>query len=105
MKLKPVLIPTTVENADLHSPVDRRICRQTLLLRVSIGRCLLPVDSLFKSRRLANISYGIRGGIDLRMKIQPSPYLNKELSFEYVREVLLPAVNATVSFQDVDENR
>jgi hypothetical protein len=34
-KPKPVFIPTTVENADLHRPVDRGIRHQTLLCRVS----------------------------------------------------------------------
>jgi hypothetical protein len=34
-KPKPVLIPTTVENADLHYPVDRGIRHQTLLCCIS----------------------------------------------------------------------
>jgi hypothetical protein len=37
---------------------------------------------------------GIRDGIDLRIKIQSSPYFNKELFIEYVREVFLPAVES-----------
>jgi hypothetical protein len=40
----------------------------------------------------------IRDGIDLRIKIQPSRYLNKELFLEYVREVFLPAVEIDREF-------
>jgi hypothetical protein len=89
MKLKPVLIPTTVENADLHYPVDRGICHQTILLRVNIRRCLLPCSN---PAALLTFHMGIRDGIDLRIKIQPSSYLNKELFLEFVREVFPPAV-------------
>jgi hypothetical protein len=40
----------------------------------------------------------IRDGIDLRIKIQPSPYLNKQPFFEYVHEVFLPAVESNREF-------
>jgi hypothetical protein len=35
---------------------------------------------------------GICDGIDLRITIQPSLYLNKELFLEHVREIFLPEV-------------
>jgi hypothetical protein len=92
---KPVLIPTTIENADLHYFVDRGIRHQTLLCCVSASRdayCSLLLCSSPAS--LSIFHMGIRDGIDFRIKIQSSPYLNKELFLEYVHEVFLPAVES-----------
>jgi hypothetical protein len=56
-KAKSVLVPTTVENAAL-SRRSRNPSSNAPLLPISIRRCLLPVASLFKPRRLVNIPSG-----------------------------------------------
>jgi hypothetical protein len=94
-KPKLSLIPMTVENADLHSLVDRGIRRQMLLCCVSAsGNAYCPLLLCSNPAALSIFQMGIRHGIDLRIKIQPSLYLNKDLFLEYVRDVFLPAVES-----------
>jgi hypothetical protein len=94
-KPKQVLIRTTVKNANLYYPTDREIHHQTLLCRVSASGdayCLLLLCS--NPAALSIFHMGIRDGIHLRIKIQPSLYFNKELLLEHVREGFLPAVES-----------
>jgi hypothetical protein len=94
-KSRPVLIPTTVENADLHYPANRGIRYQTLLCYVSAsGNAHCPLLLCSKTAALSIYHMGILNGIDLRIKIQSSRYLNKKLLPEYVCEVFLPAVES-----------
>jgi hypothetical protein len=66
MKPKPVLIPTTVENADLSHPVDREIRHQTLLCCVSVSRdAYCPLLLCPNPAALSIFHMRIRDGIDL----------------------------------------
>jgi hypothetical protein len=92
-KPKPVIVPSSMDDSFLHYPVDRAIRHQTLLCCVSAsGDASCPLFVCSNAAALSIFQTGIREGVDARMKIQPSPYVTKEIFLEYVREVFLPTV-------------
>jgi hypothetical protein len=94
-KPRPVLIPTTAENTDLRDPGHRGSCHQTLVCcRSASGYAYCPLLLCSNPAALSIFHMQTGDGIDLRIKVQPSRHLIKELFLEHVREVFLPAVES-----------
>jgi hypothetical protein len=94
-KPKPVLVPATMEDTTFHYPVDRGIRHQTLLCCVSAsGDAYCPLLVCSRAEASSVFEMGVREDIDLKIKIQPSPYINKELFLEYLRDAFIPTVES-----------
>jgi hypothetical protein len=92
-KPKRVLILATTEDSRLHDPVDRGIRHQTLLCCISAsGDACCPLLVCSTPAAWNIFERGVRQGIDLRMQIQPSPSVTKDVFLDHIQTVFLPAV-------------
>jgi hypothetical protein len=98
-KSKAVLVKTKAADQPLHYPVDRGIRHHTLLRGISAsGDAYCPL-LLSPSREVLGIyEKGARENIDLQRKIVDSPYVTREIFIEYVRRILIPAVESNRLF-------
>jgi hypothetical protein len=105
-KPKCLLIATEARETTLHYPASRKIRHQTLVCCVTAAGdayCPLLVSSDPAAR--AVLERQIRDGIDLQIKVSPSPYLNAEIFERYVDTVLIPAVEANRQLLGCDKNQ
>lgn len=92
---KRVLVPIHAGDSQLHYPVDRRIRHQTLLCCVSAsGDAYCPLLVSAYSQASSVFDCGLRDGIDVKIEIRDSPYINAELFEQYVRDVFFPMVES-----------
>jgi hypothetical protein len=92
-KRKPVLVTSDLATRPLHYPVDRCIRHQTLLCCISAsGDAYCPLLLSANRGVLAIFDKGVRENIDLQIKIVQSPYMTRDIFLEYIRNVLVPAV-------------
>jgi hypothetical protein len=92
-KYKPVIVPSDATQTPLRDPVDRGIRHHTLLCCISTSRDaytpLLIAPRQSENRIFEN---GVRAGVDLKLEIRPSPYVDANLFRKYIQEMFLPAV-------------
>jgi hypothetical protein len=92
-KEKPVLIPAAAQHTTLHYPVNRQIRHQTLVCCVTAaGDAYCPLLVSADPHVIDVFDTGIRNGIDLKIEISHSPYVNQQLFEKYLDEIVLPAV-------------
>jgi hypothetical protein len=88
-----VIVPSDATQTPLHYPVDRDIRHHTLLCCISAsGDAYTPL--LIAPRPSANkiLEKGVRAGIDLKLEIRLSPYVDAGLFRKDIQEMFLPAV-------------
>jgi hypothetical protein len=87
------LVPTTLGNTMIHNSGNHQIRYQTLLYCISAsGDAYCPLLVSAKQSVLRPLEMGVRGGIDLGIKIAESPYVTKELFLEHLRNVMIPSI-------------
>jgi hypothetical protein len=88
-----VIVPSDATQTPLHYPVDRSIRHHTLLCCISAsGDAYTPL--LIAPRPSANRIFAkrVRPGVDLKLEIRPSLYVDADLFRQYIQEMFLPAV-------------
>jgi hypothetical protein len=101
---KPVLIPTTIENTDMHYPGDRGIRHQTLLRCVSAlgnAHCF----SVQMSPPCQCFIWGFAMELTFESKISHHHISTKSCSSGICVMDFFLQLKATASFQDVEESR
>jgi hypothetical protein len=94
-KPRPALVPTDLGDSNIHHPVNRPIRYQMLLSSTSAsGDAYFPLIVYAKESASQVLDMGIRNGIDLWIRIAQSPYVTKEISLKYVRDAVVPTVEA-----------
>jgi hypothetical protein len=79
-KPKCVLIPTKARETTLHNPASRKIRHQTLVCCVTAAEnAYFPLLVSSEPAARAVFEHQIRDGIDLKIEIIPSPYVNAEI--------------------------
>jgi hypothetical protein len=92
-KQKEVIVIKDVEADDLHYGVDRSIRHQTLVCLISAsGDAYCPLIIANDRRVLGIFETGVRAEIDLKIAIQPSPYINTDLFEQYISDVFIPSL-------------
>jgi hypothetical protein len=92
-KRKRVLVRADRADYELHYPVDRAIRHQTLLCCISAsGDAYCPLVLSANRGILAIFNRGVRENIDLQIRIVDSPYMTSDIFINYIRTVLIPAV-------------
>jgi hypothetical protein len=94
-KPKPVLIPTDLGDFHLHYPAGRAIRHQTLLCCVSASAdAYCPLLVFSNQAAFSVFQIVVRESINLSIKIEASPYVTKEILLDYIRKVVIPAVES-----------
>jgi hypothetical protein len=103
---KCVLTPAEAREITLHYPASQKIRHQTLVCCVTdAGDAYSPLLVSSDPAARAVFEYQIRDGIDFRIEINPSPYVNAEIFERYVDTVLIPAVEANRQLPGCDKNQ
>jgi hypothetical protein len=105
-KPKPVLISTSVEKADLHDPLDRGIRHQTLPCCVSASRdAYCPLLLCPNPAALSICHTGCAMELTFESKVSHYHISSKNCSSSMCVKYFFLQLKATMSFQDVEENR
>lgn len=93
-KPKKVIVPYSVKDEDVYHSVTRRYKHLTLLACVSAaGDALTPMVITSNAIKNSIWSKGLRPDHDVFLRRREPPYINEELFYEYITQVLLPFVS------------
>jgi hypothetical protein len=94
-KVKKVIVPAAVDSDAVFHPVSRRFRHMTLLVCVSAGGdSLCPMLVLGQAIPDDIWAKGLRPDEDVMIRRRETPYMNEELSYDYLSEVFIPYVCA-----------
>jgi hypothetical protein len=97
-KRKSVLVRAESGNQELHSPVDCAIRHQTLLCYVSpSGDAYCPFGVSVNGSVLDILNRWVQEHVNLQIQIVDSSEMTSEISINYLRNVLIPAMEGNRS--------
>ena len=94
-KIKTVIAPRNLCQKPVMVPVKRSVRHQTLLACISAaGDAIVPMVVATSPQAKQIFRTGVREDIDLKISISNSPYVTKEIFYEYITKVFLPYVSS-----------
>jgi hypothetical protein len=87
------IVPTSMPAGRIHFPVTRKVKHQSMLVAINaVGEalCLLIVTSDAVTKRV--FRDGIEEDVDLKVHVGRSGYVDAEIFYNYLRNVLIPTI-------------